>query len=1270
MKKLLLIAFFLPLFMSSVSASHILGGEITYTHISAKKYQVNVVVYRDCNECLLDGLGGGESTKNCNKPSLEMKVSSDGVCTGDAIGLIPITRYKIRKILPTCSGTISKCESNSNYAFGIEAHYYRTTIDFSKYNKYNSCGFELFLRATDRSSEISNVSLGTNAKFYNFTYIYPWVNHNSPQLNDNPQMLFVMNKTHTSNILKSNESDSISITSEAPMESKSILSTYNMGYSKAKPLQVHCNPGCTPDRRALPTSGFYLDNKGNVVFTPNKRNDNALVVYQIEKWRTVSGKKIKLSTVRRDVQHIVIGGSNNSPSFADTIEDYYTCVGTKFCQDIEAYDAHTFSSGVPMPADTVNFNWTTNLPSSAEIKTVAINQAPYFKLQICWEPDEDDYRVEPYYVQIELNDNSCPLNATASRIINIHTRQTPDIEPLVELIGCGYISVLSNLNKTVFTTEQWLLRDEQGRMVSSSSTGADTLKTTVTGKHKLEYIATDVYGCQSRHDADFSLNSKFVNPVLIHPIIPIDICEGDRLNIQALASNPADQLTAKWRLGSELIGEEMTLKTEATLEMNKEAMSVEVTKISNGLECTYSRDVDVRVKAVPSISNWDEKRACYSSGLIDLNTEVQPKGGTWHNAQNLINISDRFSTDRWPITPKGGTYSVTYSISDPSSGCTGVKESKIIIEPIPKAELEDVTICRLSGKYQLSQALTNKSDELSYHWASKDQSIAIIDDEFIDLATLQPGKFNFECTVRSATGCESTSGFTITILNTAKIELLELGSVCRSDEGIDLNTLLNAWPLGGTWFDNDLQEEIADGKIPNDFCGVLNVNYTYDQEGCYDSKNTSFEVICKPKITITTPTTICTNITEFAPTATPVGGVWSGTSIRNGKVVIPKGVGSFELIYTLDYNGCSFEEKKIIELEEAPEMHIANLPQEICEGETITVAEPTGYAERWILERGGEEWFETSLNPTQEEISDCKVLLQLKAYGKGLCNTFTEDYVISINPSPQIDLSAAKRGCEPFNFEFKPSFINPKIDASKVAVEWFYNDPYSSKNQSTGLNAKHQYSTAGNYNLGVRLVSDRGCIVETTAENFVSVRERPVASFSSTPDEFLSINDPVMQFFNRSTCADSMRYIWDFGTNKHDNISHKKDPAFEFPKDTGSFTVTLTAISDKQCISSTSKGIYINPDIRLFVPTGFTPNGKGPLASEVFSVSGVNVKTYSIVVWNRWGQIVYQSTDINEVWDGRYGSKLCQPGAFGYKILVTSQSEQDYIFTGVINLLR
>lgn len=1270
MKRIVLIALLLPLFALQTKASHILGGEITYKHISSNKYQINLVVYRDCNECLLDGAGGGSSTKNCNKPSLEMKVSSLGTCSGDEIGLIPITRSKIEKILPVCEGVITKCEDNSNYAFGIEAHYYTTIIDFSKYSKYQDCGFELFLRATDRSNEITNLNVGSNAKFYNYTYIYPWEVHNSPQLASKPQMLLSGNKTFSENLLASTENDSISITSEAPMESRTVLSKFKATYSKATPLKVYCSSGdCTPNRRTLPRNGFYLDNKGNVAFTPNNYSENAIVVYQIEKWREINGTMVKISTVRRDIQYIVLPSQNNTPAFADTAESYSVCLGTDFCVKINALDAQAFVGGVPQAPDTVRFTWTTDL-KNATIKMVPINQAPYYRLDVCWSPVKKDYKETPYFLRVELKDNACPLNSKVSKVYSFYTKKNPETTPSVRMLQCGHIEVKSNIKKSGYTNEQWLMRDKSGKMVASSSNGFDTLHISTFAEHTLDYNATDMFGCRSDFHKDMIILRNFVEPELVQPIIPVKICEGQALNIELVPQEQTYQLTAKWFLGKTLIGEGLSLKEVASLDMNSKPLTVRIERKVQGIVCNQTKTININVVASPVIKLWDTKTLCYGDRDLDLNAEVRPKLGQWFNRENLIDINGNFQLSKYPITPEGGSYDISYTVIDRNTGCRTVKESEIVVAPQPKVDIQDLTVCTPEGKLNLEEALVDPDPKYTFEWESTDGKVGIVENNFIDLSKLQSGNYNFNCIVTSEHGCENEAGFTIKILPSAKISFTDIGSICTTRDEIDLNTLLSVSPLGGVWTNTDINIPIVDGKVSKDYCGKLNLNYTYDQQGCFDSKNTSFEIICKPDIKITTPEFVCKNIELFEPTANPVGGEWSGVAMRGPNVIVPKNQDEITLVYAYNHNGCVFTEEKTVTLTDAPTAHIPNLPSAICEGDKILINSPISNVADWSLDRDGIPWNGTQLEPTADEVERGTINLSVRANGEGLCKEFERSYSIIINPKPEIDLSELQSGCEPYDFEFVPVFLNDKIDPSSVDITWTFNDPHSGNKTSKNLTAKHKYSFSGSYDLGVKLTTSEGCAFETNASSFVNVYEKPTAFFTTTPSDVISIHDPVMQFNNQSSCADEMRYIWDFGTNNPAHKSYKENPAFEFPKDTGSFTITLTTISEHQCISEFTKDIYINPDIRIFVPTAFSPNQKGPPETEYFSVSGVNVKRYQITVWNRWGQIVYQSTDIDEVWDGKYSNRYCQSGAFGYKILATSESDQEYIFTGVINLLR
>ena len=85
MKKILLISLFCIAVHMQSMASHLLGAEITYTHIANYKYNVFVTVYRDCNECKIAGGGGGSNTKDCGKVELHLKTSGVNGCSSKSL---------------------------------------------------------------------------------------------------------------------------------------------------------------------------------------------------------------------------------------------------------------------------------------------------------------------------------------------------------------------------------------------------------------------------------------------------------------------------------------------------------------------------------------------------------------------------------------------------------------------------------------------------------------------------------------------------------------------------------------------------------------------------------------------------------------------------------------------------------------------------------------------------------------------------------------------------------------------------------------------------------------------------------------------------------------------------------------------------------------------------------------------------------------------------------------------------------------------------------
>lgn len=134
-----------------------------------------------------------------------------------------------------------------------------------------------------------------------------------------------------------------------------------------------------------------------------------------------------------------------------------------------------------------------------------------------------------------------------------------------------------------------------------------------------------------------------------------------------------------------------------------------------------------------------------------------------------------------------------------------------------------------------------------------------------------------------------------------------------------------------------------------------------------------------------------------------------------------------------------------------------------------------------------------------------------------------------------------------------------------------------------------------------------------------------------------------------------------------------EDPVHSFPNSqAGNYTVTLFAYSENGCVDSMSTTVKIKEDIRVFVPNAFTPDGNQ--FNETFKpiIDGdYNPYDYSLLLFNRWGEIVFESRNADIGWDGTFNQAVVQDGVYVWKLHVSSLDgtiEKD--LTGHVTLLK
>jgi gliding motility-associated-like protein len=200
----------------------------------------------------------------------------------------------------------------------------------------------------------------------------------------------------------------------------------------------------------------------------------------------------------------------------------------------------------------------------------------------------------------------------------------------------------------------------------------------------------------------------------------------------------------------------------------------------------------------------------------------------------------------------------------------------------------------------------------------------------------------------------------------------------------------------------------------------------------------------------------------------------------------------------------------------------------------------------------------------------------------------------------------------------------------------------------------------GIYTPSFKFISKLGCTGVSQNTPTITVHPKPTASFFFSPEE-PDLDNSLVQFRNLSTGANS--YIWNISPFGE---STDFEPQFNYT-DSGFHPVQLIAISDQDCKDTAQGQVYIRTNYRVFIPNAFSPNDDG--LNDVFQPSIKGIVSSDFKVFNRWGELVFQSTD-NRAWDGTYGGKQAPEGIYMYMLSVVNNFGERQFFKGTVALVR
>lgn len=214
-------------------------------------------------------------------------------------------------------------------------------------------------------------------------------------------------------------------------------------------------------------------------------------------------------------------------------------------------------------------------------------------------------------------------------------------------------------------------------------------------------------------------------------------------------------------------------------------------------------------------------------------------------------------------------------------------------------------------------------------------------------------------------------------------------------------------------------------------------------------------------------------------------------------------------------------------------------------------------------------------------------------------------------------------------------------------------------------NATFFFDQPGLWDVTLRAITNHGCATDSTIAHLVQVNPKPTAGFSVRDNE-VTMLQPVVVIQNEAS-LDVTEWLYDFGDG---NLSSYSDGPHEYVT-WADYTITQIVTNTFGCSDTTYRNISVNPQLLFYIPNAFTPDGNGN--NDVFRPSfyGSNVLQYEFTIFDRWGKIVFTTTDAEGGWDGSIKGALAQDGVYNWTMKYRSPDNPVLaIEQGGVTLLR
>lgn len=637
---------------------------------------------------------------------------------------------------------------------------------------------------------------------------------------------------------------------------------------------------------------------------------------------------------------------------------------------------------------------------------------------------------------------------------------------------------------------------------------------------------------------------------------------------------------------------------------------------TSALGCINTDQVDITVNPLPLVNAGPNQAIC-----IGASATIAGSGATTYTWNNGV-------TDNVAFTPAlTNTYTVT---GTDANGCINTDQVVVTVNPLPIIVGGPDEIICIGASVTLSG-----SGATSYNWDNGvTNGIA-----FSPITTTI-----YTVTGTDVNGCINTDQVLVTVNPLPVVNAGPDQDVCQGT----VVTLSGGGASTYSW-----NNGVVNGTPFTQAVGTVTYTVTgTDANGCINTDQADITVNPTPVVNAGLDQIICIGTSVTLSGSGTATYSWNNGITNN--VAFNPSVGTVTYTVTgTSVEGCVTTDDVVVTVNPLPVVFAGN-DVVVCDGSTVTLTGSGASTYTWNNGVSNGTPFTPSVGTTTYTVTGTSAA--------GCLNTDQVDVIV--NPLPVVSFSPdVTSGCAPLTVNLTNTTPN------SADCLW----TISNGTVLTGCGTVPvTFTQGGCYDVTLTTTSNNGCVGTLTSTNLICVEALPIASFSPSSNTVTTINTEVI-FTNETIGATS--YYWSFGDGTQPSTDI--NPTHVYPDtESGNYLVTLIAYTPLGCTDTTLAYINVVEELIFYVPNTFTPDvdNFNPVFQPVFT-SGFDPYDFTLLIYNRWGEIIFESHDASVGWNGTYGSngeiQMCQDGTYTWKIeFKTKLNDERKMIVGHVNLLR